>query len=94
VPVNNVSEMVSNRTNFRSRDLFEKDQSIVGTSGGSEIDDDDQSWQEYFADPSQWWDNRSNKRNPRAPDFKHRVSKKGLWIDRWYTPKWVKDRLL
>jgi hypothetical protein len=79
VPVNNVSEMVSNRTNFRSRDLFEKDQSIVGTSGGSEIDDDDQS---------------SNKRNPRAPDFKHRVSKKGLWIDRWYTPKWVKDRLL
>nr|PNR53240.1 hypothetical protein PHYPA_009616 [Physcomitrium patens] len=27
-----------------------------------------------------WWDNRFNNVNPRAPDFKHKITKKGLWI--------------
>ena len=92
-PVHSVGPVVSNNTNFGSRDLFEKDQCSAGTSGSSEIDKDEQIWHEYFADPSQWWDNRSNKRNPRAPDFKHRISKKALWVSGWYTPKWAHDRL-
>ena len=50
-------------------------------------------WRQYFADPSQWWDNQENKRNPRCPDFKHKVTRKALWIDGWYTPDWVSDRL-
>jgi hypothetical protein len=29
-------------------------------------------WQEFFSDPSQWWDGRSEKVNPRYPDFKHK----------------------
>ena len=60
-----------------------------GVGTGSE----DDSWREFFRDPSQWWDNRSCKRNPRAPDFKHRVTGKGLWVDGWFTAEWVKIRL-
>jgi hypothetical protein len=37
----------------------------------SGVDDDSQNdlWQQYFANPEQWWDNRGSKRNPRSPDF-------------------------
>ena len=38
-------------------------------------------WQQWVDDPSQWWDNRDNKTNPRSPDFKHKTTGKGLWID-------------
>ncbi|KAG0598383.1 hypothetical protein M758_12G068300 [Ceratodon purpureus] len=53
----------------------------------------EQVWEEYFVDPSQWWDNRVEKKNPRAPDFKHKATGKALWVDGWYTPAWVKARL-
>ncbi|KAG0592855.1 hypothetical protein KC19_1G285400 [Ceratodon purpureus] len=49
-------------------------------------------WEEYFSGPSQWWDNRNRKGNPRAPDFKHKVTGEALWIDGWYTPEWVKEK--
>ncbi|KAJ7555628.1 hypothetical protein O6H91_05G047200 [Diphasiastrum complanatum] len=53
-----------------------------------------QLWKEFFSDPLQWWDNRSNKRNPRSPDFKHRTSaEKALWIDTRFNPPWVHARL-
>lgn len=81
------------RREVSSSDVIEEEQLMTRSSGGS-VGDDEHNWHEYFADPSQWWDNRDNKRNPRAPDFKHRVSKKALWVDGWYTPKWAKDRLL
>jgi hypothetical protein len=29
-------------------------------------------WRQFFSDPSQWWDCRSEKVNPRYPDFKHK----------------------
>ena len=35
-----------------------------------------------------WW----VQLNSRSPDFKHKVTKKVLWIDGWYTPAWVKQR--
>jgi hypothetical protein len=57
------------------------------------IEDEERVWRDYFANATDWWDNRQGKRNPRAPDFKHRVTKKSLWIDDWYTPAWVKDEL-
>ena len=34
-------------------------------------------WEQYFEDPSQWWDNRATKRNPKGPDF---VSKNDRWV--------------
>ena len=63
-----------------------------GSSGSSEVEEDERLWREYFADPTLWWDNRLNKRNPRAPDFKHRVTRKALWIDGWYIPRWARER--
>ncbi|CAM6096009.1 unnamed protein product [Calypogeia fissa] len=50
-------------------------------------------WQEYFADPSQWWDNRDTKRNPKAPDFKHKSTNEGLWVKSWNNPPWVEQQL-
>lgn len=50
-------------------------------------------WQAFFASPFEWWDNRNNKRNPRAPDFKHKDTGEALWIDSRYTPLWVKSQL-
>ena len=46
-------------------------------------------WNELFNDPSTYWDNRLNKRNPRAPDFKHKATGNGLWINSRDTPAWV-----
>jgi hypothetical protein len=53
---------------------------------------EEQIWLEYFEDPAQWWDNRLTKRNVKAPDFKHKVTKRALWINGWYTPEWVRVR--
>ncbi|KAI5061374.1 hypothetical protein GOP47_0023879 [Adiantum capillus-veneris] len=46
-------------------------------------------WEDYFTDPTMWWDNRMTKKNPRAPDFKHKVSKKMLRLDDSDNPEWV-----
>ena len=58
----------------------------------SNEDKEDKDWVDYFANLEQWWDNRFKKHNPRAPNFKHGVTKRGLWIDSWYTPGWVRER--
>jgi len=50
-------------------------------------------WQAFFASPLEWWDNRNNKRNPRAPDFKHKDTGEALWIGSRYNPLWVKSQL-
>ncbi|KAJ7534652.1 hypothetical protein O6H91_13G104300 [Diphasiastrum complanatum] len=52
-----------------------------------------QLWEEFFSDPSQWWDSRSDKKNPRFPDFKHKTTKKGLWLADRFNPPWVHGRL-
>jgi hypothetical protein len=31
--------------------------------------------------------------HPKSPDFKHKVTKKALWVDDWSTPPWVKRML-
>ncbi|KAG5028517.1 hypothetical protein JHK87_012031 [Glycine soja] len=38
-----------------------------------------------------WWDNRLNKRNAKAPDFKHKETGKGLWLDS--SSEWVLEKL-
>lgn len=59
--------------------------------GGSNIES---LWQTFFANPFEWWDNRTKKRNPRAPDFKHKDSGEALWIESKYSPSWVKSQLV
>lgn len=44
---------------------------------------------DFFADTSAYWDNRTNKRNPRAPDFKAKDGDAALWLDSRDTPPWV-----
>jgi len=46
-------------------------------------------WWHLAEHPSKWWDNRSSKKNLRAPDFKHKVLNKGLWIDNLQTLDWA-----
>lgn len=50
-------------------------------------------WQEYFADSSKWWDYRSIKVNPRYPDFKNKITGASLWVDNALCPPWVKAQL-
>ena len=39
-------------------------------------------WEQFFASRGDYWDNRTSKRNPRAPDFKHKSDPQiALWID-------------
>ncbi len=46
-------------------------------------------WQEFFSDPSQWWDCRLEKVNARYPDFKHKKTQDALWLGDCRNPLWV-----
>ncbi|XP_010679163.2 protein OSB1, mitochondrial [Beta vulgaris subsp. vulgaris] len=50
-------------------------------------------WQAYFANPTDWWDNRKNKKNLKSPDFKHKDTGEALWVESRYNPPWVKSQL-
>jgi hypothetical protein len=43
-------------------------------------------WSEVMAQPDRWFDNRTDKRNPKAPDFKRKGTGEGLWLDGRSTP--------
>ena len=59
-----------------------------------EVGPAEKKWMEFFSNPSAYWDNRQNKRNPRAPDFKHKDDKESvLWLDSRDTPSWVGAKL-
>ncbi|KAJ7289005.1 hypothetical protein O6H91_Y307500 [Diphasiastrum complanatum] len=54
----------------------------------------EQLWQEFFSDPSQWVDNRlTTKISPKYPDFKHKITSEGLWVDCWLNPSWVHEKM-
>ncbi|KAH9623548.1 hypothetical protein KSS87_011299 [Heliosperma pusillum] len=50
-------------------------------------------WQAFFANPTEWWDNRNKKTNPKYPDFKHKDTGEALWVEGRYNPTWVKSQL-
>ncbi|KAJ7542118.1 hypothetical protein O6H91_10G090800 [Diphasiastrum complanatum] len=54
----------------------------------------EQRWKEFFADPSQWWDNRFTKKSSKHPDFKHKSTLESLWVDVWLNPCWVNERMV
>ncbi|KAJ7541880.1 hypothetical protein O6H91_10G080800 [Diphasiastrum complanatum] len=54
---------------------------------------EEQLWQVFFADPSQWWDNRFIKKSSKFPDFKHKSTHEVLWIEGLLNPPWVKAKL-
>lgn len=53
----------------------------------------EEQWKDVFDNPSHWWDNRSNKINPKSPDYRHKFSGNPLWINSRFTPPWVQERL-
>ncbi|KAM7476859.1 hypothetical protein LguiB_024102 [Lonicera macranthoides] len=52
---------------------------------------DEDSWKNLVENPCEWWDNRSNKLNARAPDFKHKDTGKALWLSD--SPEWALSKL-
>ncbi|KAJ7520278.1 hypothetical protein O6H91_20G076300 [Diphasiastrum complanatum] len=54
----------------------------------------EQRWKEFFANPSQWWDNRFTKKSSKHPDFKHKSTLESLWVDGWLNPCWVNERMV
>lgn len=52
---------------------------------------DDDKWRRYFDNPEQWYDNRRSKRNPRAPDFRHKNGSDVLWLSS--APSWAHEHL-
>jgi hypothetical protein len=69
---------------------------VPGAKPISADSSDDELWQDVVTNRSDWWDNRNDKRNAKAPDFKHKTIVKGkyplgLWFDR--APAWAKEAL-
>ncbi|CAM6127307.1 unnamed protein product [Calypogeia fissa] len=50
-------------------------------------------WQQFFSNPSQWWDHRLDKASATYPDFTHKKTQEGLWVGGKSNPKWVEDDL-
>ncbi|KAL6496259.1 hypothetical protein OROGR_029517 [Orobanche gracilis] len=48
-------------------------------------------WKDLVENPYKWWDNRLGKRNPRSPDFKHKETGEGLWLND--SPDWALSKL-
>lgn len=48
-------------------------------------------WKDLVQNPDKWYDNRSRKTNPKAPDFKHKDSGEALWMTD--SPTWVLPKL-
>ncbi|CAM6033764.1 unnamed protein product [Sphagnum compactum] len=61
--------------------------------GGQKRKSVEKLWREFFSDPSQWWDHRSEKANPRYPDFKHKKTREGLWLSDKFKPSWVEAEI-
>ncbi|KAF3333895.1 hypothetical protein FCM35_KLT01586 [Carex littledalei] len=49
-------------------------------------------WQLFFANPSEWRDQRATKGFSRRPDFRHKSTGEALWIIS-DDPPWVKKQL-
>ncbi|OMO78404.1 Primosome PriB/single-strand DNA-binding protein [Corchorus capsularis] len=64
-----------------------------GNNGGNNMGSPQELWQAFFANPSEWWDNRKTKRSPKYPDFKHKDTGEALWIEGRNNPHWVKSQL-
>ncbi|KAK4396324.1 protein OSB2, chloroplastic [Sesamum angolense] len=51
----------------------------------------DHFWKDLVENPDNWWDNRTQKRNPKAPDFKNKETGEVLWLSS--SPGWALSRL-
>ncbi|KAF8646999.1 hypothetical protein HU200_065514 [Digitaria exilis] len=54
--------------------------------------EEEELWRDLLDNPVNWWDNRTDKRTPKSPDFKHKESGEALWIGS-KSPQWAVDAL-
>ncbi|XP_027934755.1 protein OSB1, mitochondrial-like [Vigna unguiculata] len=95
---NTYYKVVAQQLNFIERNLSKVPLADIESDGnGRKVSSGTGSvvelWQAFFANPGEWWDNRMTKRNPKAPDFKHKDTGEALWIEGRYTPQWVSSQL-
>ncbi|KAH7415764.1 hypothetical protein KP509_14G059500 [Ceratopteris richardii] len=57
------------------------------------IKDPGRLWEEFFACPEDWWDQRTCKKYSGGPDFRNKISGDALWIKSPRTPEWVERQL-
>ncbi|XP_010265383.1 PREDICTED: protein OSB2, chloroplastic-like isoform X2 [Nelumbo nucifera] len=69
---------------------LEFDSKIHKTKQGGD-NKEEESWKNLIENPEKWWDNRLVKLNKNAPDFKHKETGKGLWLNS--SPAWVHPKL-
>jgi len=57
----------------------------------------DDLWQQVFENPPQWWDWRqlkaSGNLSENHPDFQHKTTEAKVWLDSFFRPHWVPERL-
>ncbi|KAI3965396.1 hypothetical protein MKX01_042877 [Papaver californicum] len=71
----------------RSNAQTQKESSFQGNTKMSS----EESWKNLIDDPTNWWDNRAKKLNPKAPDFRNKVTREAIWLSS--APAWVSDKL-
>lgn len=54
----------------------------------------EQPWEDLFANPSHWWDNRFDKLGSAHPDFRHKSTREPLWLNSPHIPSWVHAKLV
>ncbi|XP_027922400.1 protein OSB3, chloroplastic/mitochondrial-like isoform X2 [Vigna unguiculata] len=88
-----VSLWLSNCTTFVLSKLkgLEFEVPVVKSKKAKDSKGGDVSWNDLVQNPAKWWDNRVDKRNEKAPDFKHKETGEGLWLGS--SPSWVLDKL-
>ena len=64
----------------------------VASEGHSKEASIEACWRELVERLEEWWDNWATLSNRRAPDFKHKRTRRALWIDNWETPEWVRAK--
>nr|KYP60349.1 hypothetical protein KK1_015804 [Cajanus cajan] len=70
---------------------LEFDSPVAKSNKAKDFKGGDESWNDLVQNPSKWWDNRLDKRNEKAPDFKHKETGKVLWLNN--SPSWVLSKL-
>ncbi|KAK4769473.1 hypothetical protein SAY86_027623 [Trapa natans] len=63
---------------------------VLSSIRGLTFDGDD-SWTDLVENPHNWWDNRTDRMGANYPDFKHKDTRRGLWLDS--APSWVLSKL-
>lgn len=83
---------VLGKVEFDVKPIFAKTQSAgPWTDERKRNEKGDGSWKNLVENPDKWWDNRLNKKNPKAPDFKHKETGEVLWLNR--SPDWALSKL-